>query len=1048
MLYKISRAKGAKELIWKNHEYKLEELKENGFGYHRETTDKDGPAFVPAALIGNKRNKNAVSSVCMFVFDVDGQQTYDEVKTLVAATGKYAIIYTTFSHKTTKTYVRTDQYAKWATKRGRVEVHTDDGIREYLKDTDKGHLKIRKVHTTPIHVADGFNILIEHDPIDKVRVVFPMESPFIIAEQAYTQAAALLKWKQQYIGVGNTIGLIFDKACADASRLFYFPSHPSDSPEFKLEVLDGPLIRFQDYAVASAEDTLRGMKPSRSPTGTLIDEETAIVEGFDVAGWFMHHGRGTGEKLIEKLREHSTDLVKGERSATGDKDGYHIQCPFEDEHSTPGGNGTFIDPKPDGHPKIFCTHSHCQGRLTEHFIAGIVDNGWITRGDLVEIGERAPQENALAAIGLDPATLGTSSTKVATTAEKEIDISLYGPKEVDDVQRNVVGEIKALAELNAPLPPGIFDALEKVFTGMEVKEVIAKAIEMGAVDSRALRIFCLAVSGMTLKNVKMYYGTYADDINLNHNEFIQVVKLVRDKKRPIQPKIDAIANSSIQNNVLQNERRYIAEYYDISYGMVATMCAEARAALSSEALTELDRRSAELTAKYAKWLRPSETLFIDIEQTEKLGELRAYTYRAVQGFISNECVEVRGPKGEPKRVDVMQYWYKQYPEHTRYLDVVFDPARKQQPFDDHYNLFFGFNAYKPTPGDAGPMLRHLKEVWCLNNEEVYHWLLTFMAAIFQKPGEKFHSAVAVTGPQGGGKSIVLEGCLVPLAMPYVTVSTRREDVAGRFNAAMENKLIFVAEEAMFAGDHETAARLKQMISGTTLQIERKGRDPVPVNNFVRFFFISNEIHALRLDADDRRFLVLKIADSRVGDESYFKALAGWLKTGGREIFLHYLLNWKPESVGLDWNCLNKPPRTFDKIAQIKHSQTPPEQFILELVRHGYVAGLKDEEGVANIKWLLDGQCTVPRRQWEELWDAFLRQNGIRFGRTHLEPTIKKIFGDKIQFNKALRPGEGEHKKAFTILPSRREALEQLCVRKLITEEDYINCIELGDGEVL
>lgn len=1045
MKYRISRARSAREHVWKLHEYTLDELHNNGFDFHRESDNKDGIAFCPCALIGTRREAKSVSELSLFVYDVDGKQTYDDIKSRIVAAGLEAIIYTTYNHRATKTHVRTDQYKKWAQRSRKSETHNEETIKQYLKDTDKGHLVVTKVHATPVQTNDGINILIEHEPIDKVRILLPMAKPFILAEHGYTHGEAVQNWKKIYVGIGNTLGFEFDKACQDVARLHYYPSHPPGDTSFKIERIQGKLIDFANYAPADLKDTFTKHRET-SPNGTLIDDESAIFENFNVGEWFYHQGRGIGAKLMEVLTDNNPDLIGRDRGST--KDGWHITCPFESEHTTTGGSGTFIDPmKEDEYPKVHCCHNHCLGRKTEAFLAGMLEQGWLTRQELVAIGRRAPQEAALAAVGLNPATLGTP--KVAEEDETEVDISKAGPAAVDDGQRNVIAQIRAMAEKAAPLPDGIFDKLEFCRAGVEVKEVIQEAISRGAEDSRASHIFCLAVSGMTMRGVKMYYGAYASDLEINHMEFLDIVAHVRNKLRPLNARIDLLANASLQNEPLRNEIKYLADYYAMPYAEMHRIYLKARDDVSSDVVAELNRRASEMNDRYAKWLKATDTYLIDLEKTKEEGVVRQYTHGSLKKMLSNVIVTQKTKKGDLKTTSVFDYWMTYWPLHTIYDRVVFEPQPKQRLPKTTLNVFQGFKNLTPKVGDPSSILNHLMEVWCQGDVTAYNWLITYIANIFQNPGIKYPTAVAVIGGQGAGKSLVFEKGLVPMATPYATVSQRRDDISGRFNSAMENKLIFVAEETMFSGDHQTSSKLKALIAGDHVQVERKGLEVEEYANFIRFFFLSNDLHTLKVEADDRRYLILEVSKKYVGNGTYFANLAQWLDNGGREIWLNFLLNWNPENVGLRWDSLYIAPRTNSKVDQIAHSLTPVEQYIVELTRHGYVSGVKPNElPEGNMAWMLDEPCYVLEKKWEGLWDAYLRSlsGAGRFSRTHLKPTIRKMM-DGVKYRVPMRLAENEPSRSFVVLPPRREALTCLLQNKYLSQTDYDETIALGDGEV-
>ena len=138
-------------------------------------------------------------------------------------------------------------------------------------------------------------------------------------------------------------------------------------------------------------------------------------------------------------------------------------------------------------------------------------------------------------------------------------------------------------------------------------------------------------------------------------------------------------------------------------------------------------------------------------------------------------------------------------------------------------------------------------------------------------------AIVIHGGQGTGKSILFDHCLSKILAPYAVTSNRREDITGRFNAILKTTLLFVAEEAVFAGDHAAAARIKSYISSETFTLENKGMDTTSARLFSRFVFLTNDFHAMRLDDDDRRFCVISTKNT-YNSGRYFSSLRLWFET--------------------------------------------------------------------------------------------------------------------------------------------------------------------------
>ena len=83
--------------------------------YHVERAEKDGPAYIPGLVHGEKRNKKAVASLSAMVFDLDCLSWPDAkvVLSRIKAAQLYHIVYTTHNHEYPETEVDYDEYHKY-----------------------------------------------------------------------------------------------------------------------------------------------------------------------------------------------------------------------------------------------------------------------------------------------------------------------------------------------------------------------------------------------------------------------------------------------------------------------------------------------------------------------------------------------------------------------------------------------------------------------------------------------------------------------------------------------------------------------------------------------------------------------------------------------------------------------------------------------------------------------------------------------------------------------------------------------------------------------
>lgn len=237
------------------------------------------------------------------------------------------------------------------------------------------------------------------------------------------------------------------------------------------------------------------------------------------------------------------------------------------------------------------------------------------------------------------------------------------------------------------------------------------------------------------------------------------------------------------------------------------------------------------------------------------------------------------------------------PTRPTFDGVTFDPNRKDT--GSLLNLYKGL-AVQPRQGDCSLILAHIEQVWCSGNDEQYQYVIKWLALLVQQPWIKPGVALVLRSKEGAGKTIIADVLLSFWGQHGFTAASK-EQVAGRFNAHLLHKVLIVLEEAFFAGDPAAVASTKALITNTQIGYEPKGKAAFTGNNFAHVISLTNNEWAVPAGGDARRWMVFDVSDCRKGDTAYFKALVAQINTGGREAFLHYLLNvdvegWNPSEL--------------------------------------------------------------------------------------------------------------------------------------------------------
>jgi len=207
----------------------------------------------------------------------------------------------------------------------------------------------------------------------------------------------------------------------------------------------------------------------------------------------------------------------------------------------------------------------------------------------------------------------------------------------------------------------------------------------------------------------------------------------------------------------------------------------------------------------------------------------------------------------------------------------------------YYNLWQDF-AFEPVAGDWSLLKEHIRLVLCRGNQEHFEYLLNWLAHVLQKPWEKPGVAVVVKGKKGTGKGIVANAFRDAIGRPLAVMLSNKEHVVGRFASSKARAIFAQVEEALYAGDPRIDGILKADITEPTATIELKFKNPVEIDSFTRYWFNSNERRAVPVSDDERRYFVLLVDESRMGDRAYFKRIIDEIESGGREAMLHELVH--------------------------------------------------------------------------------------------------------------------------------------------------------------
>ena len=255
-------------------------------------------------------------------------------------------------------------------------------------------------------------------------------------------------------------------------------------------------------------------------------------------------------------------------------------------------------------------------------------------------------------------------------------------------------------------------------------------------------------------------------------------------------------------------------------------------------------------------------------------------------------------------------------------NVGFDPTESDPNI--LCNLWDGWPT-EPREGKCTALLGLLQYL-CSNEpnaNEVYQWMLDWLAYPIQHPGAKMQSAIVMHGGQGTGKNLFFEHYMEIFGLYAIVLDqTALED---RFNADWAQKKLFIlADEVLARQDmYSIKNRLKGFVTGKQIRVNPKNVTAHEETNHMNIVFLSNEKMPIVLEDDDRRHCVIWVPPKQ--EDAFYQAVKEECRNGGVAALHHYLLN---RDLG-DFQPWTRPPMTQSKQDLIQLSLGSEERFFNE-----------------------------------------------------------------------------------------------------------------------
>jgi hypothetical protein len=254
-----------------------------------------------------------------------------------------------------------------------------------------------------------------------------------------------------------------------------------------------------------------------------------------------------------------------------------------------------------------------------------------------------------------------------------------------------------------------------------------------------------------------------------------------------------------------------------------------------------------------------------------------------------------------------------------------------------------FNSYVPVQvrrleGDATPFLTHLAKL--LPHETDRNILVAWLASAVQNIGSKFQWSPLIQGCEGNGKTVLADVMAYAIGEEYCHRPSA-PDVANKFNAWIDRKLLIILEEIYTRERKELEESLKVYITNRRIEMQSKGGNQVMIDNRANFLLLTNHKDAISAIGGSRRYCSLLTAQQEYADivrdgmdGDYFPNLYAWLRADGFAIVAHYFQSYVIPAALDPAGACHRAPQTSSTAEAVEAAQSPVEQALLEAIASG------------------------------------------------------------------------------------------------------------------
>ena len=232
--------------------------------------------------------------------------------------------------------------------------------------------------------------------------------------------------------------------------------------------------------------------------------------------------------------------------------------------------------------------------------------------------------------------------------------------------------------------------------------------------------------------------------------------------------------------------------------------------------------------------------------------------------------------GQLQEYNFINSWATNNPKIRAYDDIGIYPPNGELCPPNIFNMWKPFDMelvdnYEHKQKELDVILNHIR-ILCNHEEVVYDYFIKWIAQMIQYPATKTICPTLISS-EGAGKGSLVQLLEKMLGTKKVFMTTEpSKNVWGSFNHLMADSFLVNLNELSKKDSLEAEGKIKGLITDSSLTINGKGINQYNIKSCHRFIITTNKEDPIKTSTDDRRNLIIRSSDEKVGDKKYFKYL--------------------------------------------------------------------------------------------------------------------------------------------------------------------------------